>query len=535
MPNVALRPSPDAPRGWPLPPAANLPTYLPQRFAAPAAKTYLPTFGRAYPDLHRSKKNLTQAHVEFKFFRKPPKNAVAPPAHGSRRPRALTPNSSYEACATLGSIRPAAGVGASCSSLPTSAAAAVSSPGQHVLISPFGNPPTLVAANAAVEPPSRPYSPVAVSEVDGTLTFLVKSMPQDAANPLRGSFSRWLTGLSTGDTVRIGGPYGAVALDVDACTLHLPSHHGAALPVRHLALVAGGSGVAVVAQLLNAGVPTGGWRRSRRRTPWDRPTAREGSPRADGRLSAAAAAAAARDRGPPLGPHPGHALLTDELDALRGSHPRLISKLHRTFTSLPTGASSPGNTSARRIDEDMLRRCLPPPAADGVILCCGPSGFEASVAVHLEQLGHAHYVLLSSGTVRSPLVLPQSSSESQHVAAGTGTAEDVESNSDWGRDHVRRQGDGGYEDASMMPRDNHQQESRRKRTTAALVDAAGDAEGRAIPSRRFAKALAGRCDAAFNRHLRGVLLSSLAPSTARYLPCDSGYSTSIECVYSCVS
>ena len=402
-----------------------------------------------------------------------------------RRPRALAPNGSYEACATLASIRPAAGVGAFLLVFkldPSVRPPLRLLPGQHVLISPFGNPPTLVAANAAVEPPSRPYSPVAVSEVDGTLTFLVKSMPQDAANPLRGSFSRWLTGLSTGDTVRIGGPYGAVALDVDACTLHLPSHHGAALPVRHLALVAGGSGVAVVAQLLNAvcqRLEGGG--------------AVDDARRGTGRRREKALLAPMVGSPPPPPPPPleivvllsdhtpEHALLTDELDALQGSHPRLISKLHRTFTSLPTGASSPGNTSARRIDEDMLRRCLPPPAADGVILCCGPSGFEASVAVHLEQLGHAHYVLLSSGTVRSPLVLPQSSSESQHVAAGTGTAEDAESNSDWGRDHVRRQGDGGYEDASMMPRDNHQQESRRKRTTAALVDAAGDAEGPSDP------------------------------------------------------
>ena len=174
-------------------------------------------------------------------------------------------------------------------------------------------------------------------------------------------------------------------------------------------MIAGGSGVTVVAQLLNAVCA--------------RLEDSEGMAGA-GRYGDRAFAQVGSPPPPPPPPmeirvllsdhSPEHALLTDEIDALQGAHPLLISKLHRTFTSLPTGSSSPGGTSTRRIDEEMLRRCLPPTADDSVVLCCGPSGFEASVATQLRALGQRHYVLLSSATIYPPRPAPSGDQGHRH-------------------------------------------------------------------------------------------------------------------------
>ena len=339
-------------------------------------------------------------------------------------------------------------------------------PGQYLLLSP-----AVQLGDAAEE---RPYTPVDVS--GNSVTLLVKTYHATSASDIKGAFSRWLTTeLKIGQQVRLRGPFGAVALalhtdrasttaegvsDSSSASLYLSSV-GVALPVRRLALVAGGSGVTPVAQMLNAACA----RLERSGEAVDTITASnaakvsvaeastsEASPGAtaeplylalgstgnsagDASTAASTGASTASSTAstattfpgvalPGVALHavaqsapisleisvlvsdhtPSHALLTEELDSLARRHPALITSLHRTFTSLPAGESSPGGSGARRVDGEMLAAHLPPPSDDTVVLVCGPAGFEASVHDHLKELGHVHTVLLSSGEIDSPAV-----------------------------------------------------------------------------------------------------------------------------------
>jgi cytochrome-b5 reductase len=236
-------------------------------------------------------------------------------------------------------------------------------PGQHVRLHPL---PGSTGSGVPVGQ-WRPFTPLLCS--GGILTLMVRVYPAPAGDE-RGAFSRWLTNLAPGESVDISGPFGAVALDLhassSAATLHLLHYRGASISVRRLVLVAGGSGVTPVAQILNAACAE--------LTPGASPQSLEFHVL--------------------LSDHtPERALLVEELAALRSAHPSTFRLLHRTYTS-----TSP------RIDEQMLRALLPPPSEDTVALCCGPAGFEASLMEHFQATGHVHSVSLSSGVVRSPAI-----------------------------------------------------------------------------------------------------------------------------------
>ena len=231
-------------------------------------------------------------------------------------------------------------------------------PGQHLFI-----------RDGEVE---RPYTPISVHSK--TIVILVKLSPPPPQQPQqKSSFSQWLVSLSIGERVHMRGPFGAVALQgldggaSSSCSLHLPSA-GASVPVRRLALVAGGSGVAAAAQILNA-----------------------------------CAAAAEAGTLPPLeifvllsDRTEESALLTSELLTLQQRHPSLIAALHRNYTR--------SHATSRRIDVEMLRKRLPPPSVDTACLISGPPGFESAMSRDLASIGHAHIACLSSGHVRSPAI-----------------------------------------------------------------------------------------------------------------------------------
>ena len=153
----------------------------------------------------------------------------------------------------------------------------------------------------------RPYTPISVQ--NRSVTLLIKSAS---------SFSRWITTeLSIGGRVRLSGPFGAVALSLQAesddgkpgCTLHLPRAR-VALRVRHLVLVAGGGGITGVMMMLHAAC------------------ARAEREAADDVIDGVASHAMrisvlVSDR------TPRHALLVDELEALRRRHPSLVVAVHR--------------------------------------------------------------------------------------------------------------------------------------------------------------------------------------------------------------
>ena len=259
-------------------------------------------------------------------------------------------------------------------------------PGQHLMLAPHKDAAASGDDGTTPIREARPYTPINVSDDGLRVTLLVKRS---------GPFSRWLVGLAPGQSVAMRGPFGAIALDLgldgsgEGCggsphpALYL-SRVGIALPIRRLALIAGGSGVTPVAQMLNAMCA---------------------SLESRGRANAGSPAPPPLEVWVLVSDHtPEHALLSSELDDLAHRHPQLIVALHRTFTSLLHGQTSPGGAGARRIDEAMLRERLPPPANDTAVLVCGPPGFEASAQRYLASIGHLHTVNLSSGDVSSPAV-----------------------------------------------------------------------------------------------------------------------------------
>lgn len=253
--------------------------------------------------------------------------------------------------------------------------------GQHVIL----------AMHADGE--SRQFTPIHATH--RIVIILVKVSPASAEQPTRGAFARSLVELPVGSRVHVRGPFGACSLDVrmtlsrSDAVLRLPKSDDT-LPVRRLALVAGGSGVTPIAQILHAAC-------------------------AAAAAAAEAATASFTNSGARASePHPlelwvllsdkspSQALLRSELDDLQRHDARLRITIHRTYTACADASLGDG-TSARRIDETMLRNALPLPAADTAVLVAGPSGFENAVGDMLASVGHVHTVLLSSGQVRSPL------------------------------------------------------------------------------------------------------------------------------------
>lgn len=228
---------------------------------------------------------------------------------------------------------------------------------------------------------SRPYTPIEVTA--RSVTLLVRAPKPAPEEPSRGAFARWLSALPLRASVRIAGPCGAVALDLcgagSAQGAWLRDSTGAAIAVRRLALVAGGSGVTPVASILHAAC-----------------------------ARAEEEAAMAPSTGPPMlqvwvllsFQSPDHALLATELGALCARHTRLVASVHVTYTRCvapsPTTNAAGTCPSWRRVDAEMLRARLPPPAADTIVLVAGPPGFEASVDAGLASVGHERVVLLSA-------------------------------------------------------------------------------------------------------------------------------------------
>ena len=79
-------------------------------------------------------------------------------------------------------------------------------------------------------------------------------------------------------------------------------------------------------------------------------------------------------------------LCREELDCMAQLHsniskPRLY--VHHTLGRPSTGWSF----STGRINDDMLRRHLPPPSEDAMVLVCGPDGLVKTVRTGLERIG----------------------------------------------------------------------------------------------------------------------------------------------------
>jgi ferredoxin-NADP reductase len=330
----------------------------------------------------------------------PPPSAPSPPAdrigllaHGEHS-QAGASSDRWEAVAVLLDVeRPSQGE--CCLTFRTTPNAASLLPCQHLMLAPSADD-----ASCPVRGERRPFTPISVG--GGSLSLLVRMPSEPAAQAdagqQRGAFSRWLTSLSAGARVMLSGPCGEVALDMaqpagdGGATLRLP--RGVALHVRRLALVAAGSGVAAVAQVLHtacARVEASAWRDDGSSACGQATTAvSNGGGAPVSTVQSLQISVLLSDRTPES------ALLRGVLETLRARCPQLVVRFHRTYTALPAGCGPPDGASARRIDCRMLGEKLPPPGSDTVVVCCGPTSFEAAMAHDLATVGHRQAVLLSS-------------------------------------------------------------------------------------------------------------------------------------------
>lgn len=174
----------------------------------------------------------------------------------------------------------------------------------------------------------RSYNPISPRYAPGYFDLMVKSY-------VDGRVSRYLAGLSSGETVDFRGPVGQFHYHPNGS--------------RAIGVVAGGSGITPVLQVLNEIV-----------------TSSEDLTK----ISLIYANNTEND-----------ILLKDELDELAAKYPHFT--VHYVLTKPP----SHWEGSVGYVTEEMMRHCLPAPSPDHRLLICGPQGMNALVLRLANDLG----------------------------------------------------------------------------------------------------------------------------------------------------
>ncbi|AQZ15812.1 PGA3 (YML125C) and AIM33 (YML087C) [Zygosaccharomyces parabailii] len=166
----------------------------------------------------------------------------------------------------------------------------------------------------------RNYNPISPRYAPGYFDLMVKSY-------VDGKVSRYLAGLNPGETVDFRGPIG--------------QFHYSANASRAIGLVAGGSGITPMLQILNEIVT---------------------SPEDMTKISLIYANNTEND-----------ILLKDELDELAATYPHFT--VHYVLTQPPNQWKG----YVGYVSEELMRRCLPAPSPDHRLVICGPEGMNALV------------------------------------------------------------------------------------------------------------------------------------------------------------
>lgn len=222
--------------------------------------------------------------------------------------------------------------------------------GKHIFVSYTDDDGKLV---------SRAYTPTSLdSDGAGFFELLVKVYaPNPPRFPNGGKVSQYLDSLNIGDLVTIRGPLGHIQYlgrGQWQCT-----RTPVTSKINKIAMVAGGTGVTPMFQVIRA-INT---------DPSDTTTASF----LFGNQT------------------PDDVLLRPELDSLKESDPRI--SIHYTVDRVPPGANWGGNVGF--VTEEMMRRCLPAPGVDTLVLLCGPPLMVDSVKKAALAIGHAENRVLS--------------------------------------------------------------------------------------------------------------------------------------------
>jgi cytochrome-b5 reductase len=196
---------------------------------------------------------------------------------------------------------------------------------------PTGQHITFLAKDADGKDVYRPYTPTTDDDTPGAVEFVIKLYPQ-------GKMSQVLSAMKVGDTMQMKGPRGRFA--------YKPNMK------RAIGMVAGGTGITPMYQVAQAIL----------KDPSDRT-----------QLSLVFGNVSADD-----------ILLKAELDDLAAAHPGRI-KVYHVLNNAP--ANWEGGVGF--VTKDILAARLPAPAADVLVLRCGPKPMNDAVKGHLDALGHA--------------------------------------------------------------------------------------------------------------------------------------------------
>lgn len=189
--------------------------------------------------------------------------------------------------------------------------------GQHISI----------AANIGGKEIMRSYTPISTNSVKGYFDLLVKAYPQ-------GNISKYISELKLGDKIKVRGPKGAFKYEPNM--------------VKHLSMIAGGSGITPMYQILQAIASN----------PDDSTTA-----------SLIFANVNEED-----------IFLRDELLKL-AEHPRI--DVHYVLNNPP--AEWEGSTGF--VTPEIITRVLPPPAEGSKLLLCGPPPMNSAIRKAAAELG----------------------------------------------------------------------------------------------------------------------------------------------------
>ncbi|KYK70651.1 putative NADH-cytochrome b5 reductase 1 [Toxoplasma gondii TgCatPRC2] len=196
----------------------------------------------------------------------------------------------------------------------------------------------------------RKYTPITGDEVKGYVDLVIKVYRKGelAQFPDGGKMSQYLDSLHPGDQVDVMGPFGLIE--------YLGNGefqvNRRVLKKKHIGMVAGGTGVTPMFQLLSSILRTGG----------DKTT-----------VSLLFANRTEED-----------ILLRDELEEMCEQYPDQFECAFTVDVPSPTWRYFSGF-----VNEEMLKKVMPPPSSDTAILLCGAPPMVRSCSEQLAKLGYA--------------------------------------------------------------------------------------------------------------------------------------------------
>ncbi|XP_050046143.1 NADH-cytochrome b5 reductase 3-like [Dermacentor andersoni] len=204
----------------------------------------------------------------------------------------------------------------------------------------------------------RPYTPVSLCDQRGTFDLIVKVYAGDdsAAVPGGGVMSQYLDQLAPGDEIQVQGPKGRFVYEGRGRFALVRDPYRRLPPAARLGLIAAGSGITPMLQLL--------------RHMFAEPLDRTDVVMVD------------------VNSTQDDIIAREELEGYAQLFSRNFSIWH-VLSKLPaTGA--PANFLQGRLTTEILAARLPPPGADTMVLCCGPPRLISEVCKPaLRDIGHS--------------------------------------------------------------------------------------------------------------------------------------------------